>query len=357
MTGQPPVVSWVTVPIDSSTSPGRRTGRAAFPATRMRRLRGSPALRRMVAESRLGVDDLVAPLFVADGLDEPRPVPSMPGVVQHTVDSLAVEVKRLCGLGVPGVILFGLPRSEDKDSTGSAALRVGGITQRALATVRDTIGDELVVMADCCLDEFTDHGHCGVIDEVTGDVDNDATVRLYAQLAVSQAGAGAEVIAPSGMMDGQVGAIRETLDGAGHQGTAILAYAAKYASALYGPFRDAAEVTIADGGDRRRYQQDPANRREAMAEVALDVGEGADMVMVKPAMTTLDVIAEVRAAFDVPVAAYHVSGEYAMVKSAAERGWIDGRSVALEQLTAVKRAGADFILTYFAGELAEMIGG
>jgi porphobilinogen synthase len=323
----------------------------------MRRLRSSPALRRLVAESRVAVDDLVAPLFVADGLEEPRPVPSLPGVVQHTVDSLAVEVKRLSGLGVPGVILFGLPRSGDKDATGSAALRTDGITQRALAAVRHAAGDSLVVMADCCLDEFTDHGHCGVVDESAGDVDNDATLSLYAELAVSQATAGAQVIAPSGMMDGQVGAIRAALDGSGHQDTAILAYAAKYASALYGPFRDAAQVTIADGGDRRGYQQDPANRREALAEVALDVGEGADMVMIKPAMTALDVIAEVRAAFDVPVAAYHVSGEYAMVKAAAERGWIDGPGVALEQLTAVKRAGADFILTYFAGELAEAIGG
>jgi porphobilinogen synthase len=323
----------------------------------MRRLRSTPALRRLVAESRLTVDDLVAPLFVADGLEEARPVSSLPGVVQHTVESLAVEVKRLSGLGIPGVIVFGLPRSEDKDPTGSAALRPDGIIQRALASVRDAVGNSVVVMADCCLDEFTDHGHCGVMDESTGDVDNDATLPLYAELAVSQAGAGAEVIAPSGMMDGQVGAIREALDGSGRQGTAILAYAAKYASALYGPFRDAAAVTIAEGGDRKGYQQDPANRREALAEVALDVGEGADMVMVKPALTSLDVIAEVRAAFDVPLAAYHVSGEYAMVKAAAERGWLDGTGVALEQLTAVKRAGADFILTYFAGELAEVIGG
>ncbi len=212
-------------------------------------------------------------------------------------------------------------------------------------------------MADCCLDEFTDHGHCGVVDPPTGEVDNDATLPLYADLAVAQAGAGADVVAPSGMMDGQVGAIRAALDAAGHHDTAILAYAAKYASALYGPFREAAEVTIADGGDRRGYQQDPANRREALAEVALDVAEGADMVMVKPALTYLDVIAGVRAAFDVPVAAYHVSGEYAMVKAAAEQGWIDGPAVALEQVTAVKRAGADFVLTYFAGELAEVLGG
>ena len=330
---------------------------AGFPTTRLRRLRGTPALRRLVSETRLTADDLVAPLFVADGITEPRPVASLPGVVQHTVDTVAVEVKRLSGLGVPGVIVFGLPRPEEKDPTGSAASRSDGITQRALKSVRDAVGDSVVVMADCCLDEFTDHGHCGVVDETSGQVDNDATLPLYAQLAVSQATAGADVIAPSGMMDGQVGAIRAALDSAGFQRTAILAYAAKYASALYGPFRDAAQVVIADGGDRRGYQQDPGNRREALAEVALDVAEGADMVMVKPALTYLDVIASVREAFDVPVAAYHVSGEYAMIKAAAANGWIDGPAVALEQLTAVKRAGADFILTYFAGELAEVLGG
>jgi porphobilinogen synthase len=314
-------------------------------------------MRRLVAEARLSVDDLVAPLFVADGLDAPRPVASLPGVVQHTVESLATEVKRLSALGVPGVILFGLPRPGDKDATGSVARRPDGITQRALAAVRDAVGDTVVLMADCCLDEFTDHGHCGVVDPATGTVDNDATLPLYAEVAAVQAGAGADVIAPSGMMDGQVGAIRAGLDAAGFPDTAILAYAAKYASALYGPFRDAAEVTIADGGDRRAYQQDPGNRREARTEVALDVAEGADMVMVKPALTNLDVIADVRAAVDVPLAAYHVSGEYAMVRAAAERGWIDGPAVALEQITAVKRAGADFVLTYFAGELAEVIGG
>jgi porphobilinogen synthase len=342
---------------ESSTMPGSRGAGAGFPATRMRRLRGSAPLRRLVAEARLSVDDLVAPLFVSDALDGPRPIPSLPGVVQHTVDSLTLEVRRLCGLGVPGVMVFGLPRPEDKDPTGSAAWRSDGITQRALTSVRTAVGDAVVVMADCCLDEFTDHGHCGMVDPATGDVDNDATLPLYAAVAVSQAAAGAHVIAPSGMMDGQVGAIRAALDGAGHQGTAILAYAAKYASALYGPFRDAAEVVIADGGDRRGYQQDPPNRREALAEVALDVGEGADMVMVKPALTCLDVIAAVRATVDLPLAAYHVSGEYAMVKAAADRGWLDGPAVALEQLTAVKRAGADFILTYFAGEVAEALGG
>jgi porphobilinogen synthase len=310
-----------------------------------------------VAEAQLSVDDLVAPLFVADGLDAPRPVDSLPGVVQHTVESLAAEVKRLSALGVPGVILFGVPRPEDKDALGSHASRPDGITQRALAAVRDAVGDSVVVMADCCLDEFTDHGHCGVVDPATGRVDNDATLPLYAELALAQAHAGADVIAPSGMMDGQVGAIRGALEGGGFHDTAILAYAAKYASALYGPFRDAAAVTIADGGDRRGYQQDPGNRREALAEVALDVAEGADMVMVKPALTYLDVIADVRRSFDLPVAAYHVSGEYAMVKAAAAQGWIDGPAVALEQLTAVKRAGADFVLTYFAGELAEALGG
>jgi porphobilinogen synthase len=254
------------------------------------------------------------------------------------------------------VILFGLPKPEDKDASGSHALRPDGITQRALAAVRDAVGDSVVVMADTCLDEFTDHGHCGIVDPTTGDVDNDATVALYAELAVAQARAGAGVIAPSGMMDGQVGAIRAALDASGFVDTAILAYAVKYASALYGPFRDAAEVTIADGGDRKGYQQDAGNRREAVAEVALDVAEGADMVMVKPALTYLDVIADVRAACAVPVAAYHVSGEYAMVKAAEERGWIDGPAVALEQLTAVKRAGADIILTYFAGDVAEVLG-
>ena len=327
------------------------------PMARPRRLRRTPALRRLVAQTRLAVDDLVAPLFVADGLDDPRPIASLPGVVQHTVPSLVAEVRRLGALGVPGVILFPLPRPEDKDATGSAAWAPDGITSRAIAAVRDAVGDDVVVMADCCLDEFTDHGHCGPVDPRTGDVDNDAAVERYAQLAVVQAEAGAAVIAPSGMMDGQVAAIRAALDGAGHADVAVLAYAAKYASALYGPFREAAAVTIAGGGDRRGYQQDPRNRREALVEVALDVAEGADMVMVKPALTYLDVVADVRALVDVPVAAYHVSGEYAMVMAAAERGWIDGPAVALEQVTAVRRAGADIVLTYFAGALAEVLGG
>jgi porphobilinogen synthase len=294
---------------------------------------------------------------VADGIDEPRPVESLPQVVQHTPETCALEVKRLCSLGVPGVILFGVPKPEDKDATGSAALLPGGITARALEAVRGAVGDRVVLMADCCLDEFTDHGHCGVIDQATGDVDNDATIELYSRLAVVQATAGADVVAPSGMMDGQVAAIRAALDGAGHAETAILSYSAKYASPLYGPFRQAAGVQIAGGGDRKTYQQDARNRREALREIDLDLAEGADMVMVKPAMTNLDVLAEVRAAVDVPVAAYHVSGEYAMVKAAAANGWLDGAAVALEQLTALKRAGADFVLTYFAGEVAEVVGG
>jgi porphobilinogen synthase len=321
-----------------------------FPERRLRRLRRTPALRRLVAETRLGVDDLVAPLFVREGIDEPQPIASLPGVVQHTRESLRKEVAALAGLGIPGVILFGVPAA--KDPEGSGAWDPEGIVQVALRDLRDEVGDGLVVMADLCLDEYTDHGHCGVL-TAAGEVDNDATLERYARAAVAQADAGAAVVAPSGMMDGQVAAIRAALDGAGHDQVPILAYAAKYASALYGPFRDAVDVTIAGGGDRRGYQQDPRNAREAIAEVQADVDEGADLVMVKPALAYLDVIADVRAAVDVPVAAYHVSGEYAMVKAAAERGWIDGEAVAVEHLTAVKRAGADIVLTYFARELAE----
>jgi porphobilinogen synthase len=323
---------------------------ASFPARRMRRLRRTPALRRLVAETRLSVDDLVAPLFVREGLDGPMPVASMPGVVQHTRESLRKEVRALADLGVPGVILFGIPAA--KDAEGSAASDPDGIAQVALRDVRDEVGDDLVVMADLCLDEYTDHGHCGVL-AADGTPDNDATLERYAQVAVAQADAGADVVAPSGMMDGQVAAIREALDSAGHDVTAILAYAAKFASPLYGPFREAVDVRIAGGGDRRGYQEDFRNGREALTEVALDVAEGADMVMVKPAVAYLDVIAAVRASVDVPVAAYHVSGEYSMIKAAAARGWVDGAAVALEQLTAVKRAGADVILTYLARELAE----
>ena len=326
----------------------------SYPARRMRRLRRTPALRRLVAGTRLSVDDLVAPLFVREGVDAPVPITSLPGVVQHTRESLRKEVRALADLGVPAVILFGVPAR--KDAGGSSAWDPDGIVQLALRDVRDEVGDRLVVMADLCLDEYTDHGHCGVL-TAGGEVDNDATVELYAQVAVAQARAGADVVAPSGMMDGQVRAIRAALDGDGFSSVAICAYAAKYASALYGPFREAVDVTIVGGGDRKAYQQDVSGSvREALAEVALDLDEGADIVMVKPAVPYLDVISAVRAAVDVPVAAYHVSGEYAMVRAAAERGWIDGPAVALEVVTAIKRAGADVILTYFARDLAEVLG-
>ena len=326
----------------------------AFPARRLRRLRRTPALRRLVAETRLGVDDLIAPLFVREGIAEPQPIASLPNVVQHTRESLVKEVRELAELGVPGVILFGVPAR--KDATGSEAWNPEGIVQAALRDLRDEVGDRLVLLADLCLDEYTDHGHCGVLDS-RGEPDNDATLDLYGRVAVAQADAGADIVAPSGMMDGQVAAIRAALDSAGHTDTAILAYAAKYASALYGPFRDAVDVTIAGGGDRKGYQQDPRNAREALLEVDDDVFEGADMVMVKPALAYLDVIAAVRRRVDLPLAAYHVSGEYAMVKAAAERGWIDGPAVALEHLTAIKRAGADVVLTYFAREVAETLHG
>jgi porphobilinogen synthase len=310
-------------------------------------------MRRLVAETRLTVDDLVAPLFVREGIDEPQPITSLPGVVQHTRESLRKEAARLVDLGIPALVLFGVPAT--KDPTGSQAWHPDGIVQRALRDLRDEVGDALVVMADLCLDEYTDHGHCGVLND-RGDVDNDATIDLYARVALAQADAGADIVAPSGMMDGQVAAIRGALDGGGFADVAILAYAAKYASALYGPFRDAVDVTIAGGGDRKGYQQDYRNAREALTEVDLDIVEGADIVMVKPALAYLDVITRVRAAVDVPVAAYHVSGEYSMIKAAAERGWIDGPAVALEHLTAIKRAGADVILTYLAGEAAEALG-
>ena len=327
----------------------------AFPERRLRRLRRTPALRRMVAETTLAVDDLVAPLFVREGATAPVPVASLPGVVQHSRESLVKEVRELVELGVPAVVLFGVPAQ--KDPVGSAAWDPEGIVPVALRDLRDEVGDRVVLITDLCLDEYTDHGHCGVLD-ATGQPDNDATVELYARVAVCQADAGADVVAPSGMMDGQVAAIRAALDAAGHPSTAILAYAAKYASALYGPFRHAVDVAITGGeGDRRGYQQDPRNAREALAEVAADVAEGADIIMVKPALPYLDVIAAVRAAVDVPVAAYAVSGEYAMLKAAAERGWVDGPAVALETTLAIKRAGADLVLTYLARELAETLHG
>ena len=309
-------------------------------------------MRRLVAETRVSVDDLVAPLFVREGIDEAQPIRSLPGVLQHTRESLRKEVRELADLGIPAVVLFGVPAA--KDATGSGAWDPDGIVQVALRDLRDEMGDRIVLIADLCLDEYTDHGHCGVL-TADGAVDNDATIELYARAAVAQADAGADVVAPSGMMDGQVGAIRAALDGAGRSDTAILAYSAKYASALYGPFRDAVDVTIVGGGDRKGYQQDWHNGREALEEVRLDLAEGADIVMVKPALAYLDVIARVRAQVDVPVAAYHVSGEYAMIKAADANGWIDGAAVALEHITAIKRAGADIILTYLARELAESL--
>jgi porphobilinogen synthase len=324
----------------------------AFPQRRLRRLRRTPALRRLVAETRVSVDDLIVPLFVREGISEPRAISSLPGVVQHTRESLRKEVHELATDGVPAVILFGLPAT--KDAEGSQAWDPEGIVQVALRDLRDDMGDDLVLMADLCLDEYTDHGHCGVLDE-SGAVDNDATIDLYARVAEAQAEAGADVVAPSGMMDGQVAAIRDALDEAGAEQVAILAYGAKYASALYGPFREAVDVTIAGGGDRKAYQQDPRNGREALEEIRADLAEGADMVMVKPALAYLDVVATVRAEVDVPLAAYHVSGEYAMVKAAAERGWLDGPAVLLEHLTAIRRAGADMILTYGARDVLDRL--
>jgi porphobilinogen synthase len=311
-------------------------------------------MRRLVAESCLRIDDLVAPLFVRESIDAPVPIASLPGVSQHTVASLVIEAHRLASLGIGALVLFGVPAR--KDPVGSGASDRDGIVQIALDKLRDRLGDEMILIADLCLDEYTDHGHCGVLDD-RGEVDNDATLVRYGEVAVAQAEAGAHLVAPSGMMDGQVAAIRAALDHSGHNDVGILAYSAKYASALYGPFRDAVDVTIAGGGDRKGYQQDPRNRREALEEVRLDVAEGADLIMVKPALAYLDVIAAVRAAVDVPVAAYNVSGEYAMVVAAAERGWIDRQAVALEHLGAIKRAGADVILTYFAAEVAEALGG
>lgn len=322
----------------------------AFPQSRPRRLRQSPAMRELVAEVRLGVKDLVAPLFVREGISSAQPITSLPGVVQHTLDSLRSEVVQLAELGVPAVILFGIPSV--KDEVGSGAFDPAGIVQVALRELQKEVGNDMVLMSDLCVDEYTSHGHCGVLNK-NGDVDNDATLDIYCRAALAQATAGAHVVAPSGMMDGQVGAIRAALDGAGFSEVAIMAYSAKYASGLYGPFRDAVDVQIQGGGNRKGYQQDWRNAREALREVHADIEQGADIVMVKPALSYLDVISAVRTQVDVPVAAYHVSGEYAMIKAAAANGWIDHDTVALEQLTAVKRAGADIILTYFARWFAE----
>ena len=317
---------------------------------RPRRLRRTAAMRELLSETHVRVDDLIAPLFVREGIDQPVPIDSLPGVVQHTRESLRAEVSGLAQLGVKSVILFGVP--SEKDAVGSGASDPNGIVQLALNDLRCEVGDDVVVMTDLCVDEYTDHGHCGIVDE-HGSVDNDATIDLYVQAALAQARAGSQVVAPSGMMDGQVAAIRTALDAEQFSEVAILAYAAKYASGLYGPFRDAVGVEIVDGGDRRGYQQDYRNVREAQREIDLDIAEGADMIMVKPALAYLDVIAEAAARVDLPVAAYHVSGEYAMIHAAAQNGWIDGDAVALEHLTAIKRAGADIILTYFTRWFAE----
>jgi porphobilinogen synthase len=298
------------------------------------------------------VSDLVAPLFVREGIDAPQPIVSLPGVVQHTVPSLVDEVRQLVGLGVKGVILFGVPST--KDDMGSGAFDPNGIAQKALRTLRDTFQDDIAIMSDLCVDEYTSHGHCGVLD-ASGRVDNDATLDIYCRTALAQATAGAHVVAPSGMMDGQVGAIRAALDAAGFVDVAIMAYSAKYASAEYGPFRDAVDVRIAGGGDRKGYQQDWRNSREAVREVLEDIDQGADIVMVKPALAYLDVIAEVRRLTPLPLAAYHVSGEYSMLKAAAANGWIDHDATALEHLGAIKRAGADIILTYLARWYAEHV--
>ncbi len=319
---------------------------------RPRRLRASQALRDLVAETRLGVDDLIAPFFVKEGATEPLPIASLPGIYQHTIDSFLKEAERLAGLGVKGFMIFGVP--EEKNPAGSQGYSSTGITQRAISALKGHLGESAVVMADLCLDEFTDHGHCGILDD-RGCVDNDGTLELYAQMAIAQARAGVDLVAPSGMMDGQVGVIRAALDDEGFTGVGILAYSAKYASAFYGPFRDAVDVTIANGGDRKGYQQDFRNAREAVTEVELDIAQGADAVMVKPASSYLDIIAAIRPAVSIPIAAYQVSGEYAMVRAAEAQGWIDGQAVALEQLTAIKRAGADLILTYFTHDLAAVL--
>ena len=321
-----------------------------YPETRPRRLRRTPALRRLVAETTVEARQLVLPVFVREGASEPTPIGSMPGVVQHSRDSLRRVAKEAAEAGLGGIMLFGIPQT--KDATGSCGVDPTGILNVAIADVVAEVGEALPVMADLCLDEFTDHGHCGVLTE-TGAVDNDATLEVYARMAVAQAEAGVDVVGPSGMMDGQVGVIREALDTAGHQDVAILAYSAKYASAFFGPFREAVDSSLQ--GDRRTYQQDPANGLEGVREALLDVAEGADMVMVKPAMGYLDVLRAVSEAVDVPVAAYNVSGEYAMVEAAAANGWINREAAILESLTSIRRAGADIVLTYWAVEAAGLL--
>ncbi|WP_449386604.1 porphobilinogen synthase [Cellulomonas soli] len=317
---------------------------------RPRRLRATPAVRRLVAQTRVHPAELVLPVFVREGLTAPRPITSMPGVVQHTRDSLRRAAVEAAEVGLGGVMLFGIP--EVRDATGTQATDPAGILNVAIADVVAEVGDALVVQADLCLDEFTDHGHCGVLTP-GGAVDNDATLVRYADMALAQAAAGAHLVGLSGMMDGQVGVVRDALDGAGFLDVAVLAYAAKYASAFYGPFRDAVESTLQ--GDRRTYQMDPANRREALREVAIDIAEGADVVMVKPAMSYLDVLADVAAVSSVPISAYQVSGEYAMIEAAAAAGWIDRRRAIEESVVGIRRAGADHVLTYWATELARWL--
>ncbi|MDJ0025936.1 porphobilinogen synthase [Gordonia alkanivorans] len=322
------------------------------PLIRPRRLRTTPAMRRLVAETTLAPRQLVLPMFVADGIDEPKPISSMPGVVQHTLASLRTAAAEAVEAGVGGLMLFGVPRAEDKDATGSGADADDGILNRALRALTDDLGDSTVLMADTCLDEFTDHGHCGVLDG-RGRVDNDVTLDRYVSMSLAQARAGARFLGPSGMMDGQVAVIREALDAEGFTDTGILAYSAKYASAFYGPFREAVGSSLQ--GDRRTYQQDAANRIESLREVRLDLEEGADMVMVKPAMSYLDIVRDVAEMSDVPVAAYQISGEYAMITAAAERGWIDRDAAIMESLTSIRRAGASVILTYWATEVANRL--
>ncbi len=321
-----------------------------FPVQRPRRLRTTAAVRRLVAETDLRPRHLVLPMFVREGASEPVPIASMPGVVQHTRESLRKAAVEAVAAGVGGLMLFGVPAG--KDATGSAGTDPDGVLNAALRDLRAEVGDDTVLMADTCLDEFTDHGHCGVLDD-RGRVDNDATLAVYAQMAVAQAEAGAHLLGPSGMMDGQVGVVRAALDAAGHVDTGILAYTAKYTSAFYGPFRDAVESSLQ--GDRTTYQQDPANVREALRELALDLDEGADVVMVKPATAYLDVLRAVAEAADVPVAAYQVSGEYAMIEAAAANGWIDRDRAIRETLTGIRRAGADIVLTYWATEVARSL--
>jgi len=325
-------------------------GAVPRPVTRPRRLRTTQGLRSLVAETRVAPEQLVLPLFVREGAGEPRPIASMPGVVQHTRDSLLKATHEAAELGLGGVMLFGIP--EEKDAEGSGALDPSGVLNVAITDVVAEVGDALTVMSDLCLDEFTDHGHCGVLTP-DGRVDNDRTLEVYAEMALAQAHAGVDMVGPSGMMDGQVAAVRGALDTAGHTDVAILAYSAKYASSFFGPFREAVDSSLE--GDRRTYQQDPGNAREGVREALLDVAEGADIVMVKPALGYLDVVRRVRQAVDVPVAAYNVSGEFAMVKAAAAKGWIDERRVALEILTSIKRAGADMILTYHALDAARWL--